>query len=495
MSRALALVFLSTFGAMSGFYLLLSVLPLYVTSIGVGKVGAGSVTAALMFSTVAAELCTPWLVGRFGRRRVLVVGMALLGAPALTLPGSASLAAILVVCVVRGLGFAITVVVTGAIVASLVPPERRGEGLGLYGLVIGVPSVIALPLGVWLTGQIGYTPVFIAGAVTTLCGAAAALGVDASNTPATLPGAPSPEPLPPSATPGVPIGPSVAPEPFLAAPCGEGVAGTSTAPRSRSAVPSSTPPPPSVVFGGGASEETPATPTSRIDTHGAPAAPPEHGARRDRRGPSHGPEAPVAAGGREVDGVPDKPFGVLAALRTGGLVRPAVAFSATAMAAGAIFTFLPVAVGHGSGTLAAAALLAMSMSATFARWWAGRDGDRHGSGRLLLPGVLVAAAGVLGLVLIGSPVAVMAGAVVFGAGYGAAQNTSLTSMFEQVSASGYGTVSALWNLAFDAGLGVGAAGFGVLASRTGYPAAFAVTTALMFGMLIVARDGRRGSAR
>jgi predicted MFS family arabinose efflux permease len=50
-------------------------------------------------------------------------------------------------------------------------------------------------------------------------------------------------------------------------------------------------------------------------------------------------------------------------------------------------------------------------------------------------------------------------------------------------------VSAIWNLAFDAGIGVGAFGFGVVAARTGYPAAFALTAALMLAGLAL-RPGR-----
>ncbi|MFI5684993.1 hypothetical protein [Streptomyces sp. NPDC051636] len=41
----------------------------------------------------------------------------------------------------------------------------------------------------------------------------------------------------------------------------------------------------------------------------------------------------------------------------------------------------------------------------------------------------------------------------------------------------YGTVTALWNLGYDAGLGVGAAGFGLAAGHTGYPWTFALTAA------------------
>ena len=122
LNRALLLVFVASFGAMTGFYLLLSVVPLYAESVGAGGVGAGLVTGALMATTVAGELAIPGLLARFGHRAVLAVGLVLLGAPALALPAASTMAAILAVSVVRGLGFAICVVVGGALVAALVPP-------------------------------------------------------------------------------------------------------------------------------------------------------------------------------------------------------------------------------------------------------------------------------------------------------------------------------------------------------------------------------------
>jgi hypothetical protein len=51
-------------------------------------------------------------------------------------------------------------------------------------------------------------------------------------------------------------------------------------------------------------------------------------------------------------------------------------------------------------------------------------------------------------------------------------------------------VSAVWNLAYDAGMGLGAAGFGVLAVRTGYPAAFALAAAVPPAVLTVASARR-----
>jgi predicted MFS family arabinose efflux permease len=369
-NRALLLVFAIGFGEATSFYLLLSVVPLYATSVGAGGVGAGLATGALMFATVAGELATPGLVGRYGYRLVLAAGLLLLGAPPLALAASGSLAAILAVCLVRGLGFGIMVVVAGALVASLLPPARRGEGLGLFGLAVGVPSVVALPLGVWLAGRVGYPPVFVAGAAAALAGLVV------------VPGLPAREP--------------------------------------------------------------------------------------DQ----------------------ERPVGILAGLRTPALLRPSLAFSATTVAAGVVVTFLPLAVPRAAGSLAASALLVQAATATAARWWAGRHGDRHGTARLLPPGVLLAAVGMLALVPSAGAAGVVVAMLLFGAGFGVTQNASLTLMLERVPASAYATVSALWNLAYDAGLGLGAAGFGLLSAGTGYPVAFALTGVLTLAALLPARRDR-----
>ena len=357
-SRALFMYFISAFGSMTSFYLLLSVVPLFATAAGVGRVGAGLTTGALMLTTVAAELVTPALLARLGYRAVLSAGLVLLGAPALALTASAGLATILAVCLVRGIGLAILVVAGGALVAMLVPAERRSEGLGLLGVVVGVPAMLALPLGVWLAEHVGFGAVFVAGAVASL----ACLAV-------------------------------------------------------------------------------------------MPALP-----------------------GREARAA--QPIGVLEGLRTPAQTRPALIFLLSAMGTGIVVTFLPLAM-RSSARLAALALLANTVATTAARWCAGRYGSRHGQARLLVGGVVTAAIGMLALGFIGSPMAVGAGAVLLGVGFGVAQNSSLALMFERASVSGYDMVSAVWNLAYDAGLGIGAAGFGGLVVAVGYSGGFAIAAGIM----------------
>src|SRR5262249_56464830 len=98
----------------------------------------------------------PRLVTRYGHRTALAAGLVLLGAPALMLAVSASTAVIVTVCVVRGIGFGITCVSGGALTASIIPAEPRGEGLALFRAVGGRPSVVALPAGLWLAPRIRY---------------------------------------------------------------------------------------------------------------------------------------------------------------------------------------------------------------------------------------------------------------------------------------------------------------------------------------------------
>lgn len=366
LTRPLMLRFVSMIGASVSFFLLLSVVPAYATASG-----AGPATGALMLSTVLGELAAPRFVARYGYRVALIAGLSLLGAPALVLTVSHSLAWIVLICLVRGLGFALTLVAGGALTASLIPAERRGEGLALVGVVSGVPSLIALPLGVWLAAHVGCTPVAVAAGVAALAAVAS--------------------------VPGLP----------------------------------------------------------------------------DREATS------------------EKPVGMVAALRTGALARPAIVFATTALATGIIVTFLPLAVPAAASGVVAVALFTQPAASTAARWAAGRYGDRHGPARLVLPSLLLSAGGMLITAFTGSPVAVVAGVAVFGVGFGIAQNATLTLMYARVPASGYGTVSALWNLAYDGGMGVGAVGFGTLAGPAGYAAAFAITGALMLVALVPAvRDLR-----
>src|SRR2546430_5658388 len=63
-SGRFAAALLSSFGALTSFYLLLSVTPMYAMSAGAGSAGAGLVTRSLLPTTGLAPFAPPPLLGR-----------------------------------------------------------------------------------------------------------------------------------------------------------------------------------------------------------------------------------------------------------------------------------------------------------------------------------------------------------------------------------------------------------------------------------------------
>ena len=174
----------------------------------------------------------------------------------------------------------------------------------------------------------------------------------------------------------------------------------------------------------------------------------------------------------------------------GAALRLPLIFAAATIAAGVLDSFLPLAKGIPTN-LCSAALLVQAITATLSRWQAGRHGDRYGHARLLIPALAVAAAGMAAMMALGSPVVILAGMVLFGAGFGVTENATFALLIGQLPEA---KASALWNFAYDAGYGAGPVVFGLICVRTGYPAAFALAGALIFAAVPLALRERKAVA-
>jgi len=174
----------------------------------------------------------------------------------------------------------------------------------------------------------------------------------------------------------------------------------------------------------------------------------------------------------------------------GAALRLPLIFAAATIAAGVLDSFLPLAKGIPSN-LSSTALLVQAITATFSRWQAGKHGDRYGHTRLLIPALAVTALGMAAMMALGSPVAIFAGVVLFGAGFGVIENATFALLIEQLPEA---RASVLWNLAYDAGYGAGPVAFGLICVRTGYPAAFALTGTLILAAVPAALRERNADS-
>ncbi|CAN5869771.1 MFS transporter [soil metagenome] len=194
-----------------------------------------------------------------------------------------------------------------------------------------------------------------------------------------------------------------------------------------------------------------------------------------------------------AQGFVESSAGIFAALQRGTLLRIFLVFTATTMAAGVVLTFLPLAA-PGSGLFSAVGgLLIFGTATTVSRWWAGRFGDRRNPHLLLAPGLLACALGMICLPVGG--VALLIGAALFGTGFGLLQNASLILTMKRVSDSEHAMGSTLWNVAFDAGTGLGAFLFGFIIPLTGFFWAFALSAGLVASSLALVYLDRHPPAK
>jgi predicted MFS family arabinose efflux permease len=360
-----ALVGVTVLGFAS-YCLTLASLPTYAVAGGAAESTAGIVTAVFLVATIAVQLTVPALTARFGVGPVLVAGLVAMGAPSPFYVLGDGLGWISALSAIRGGGFAVLTVLGATLAAQVAPPERRGESIGLYGLAIAVPNLIAVPAGVALV----------------------------------LDGHPA----------------------WLSWLAASPVLGVLLVPVLVRAV-----------------------------------------------GPQ--PEPGPAGSGRAT---------VLAAL------PPSLVLFVVTLAGGGLVTFLPI--DRPDGALATAALLLFGLTGGITRWRSGVLADRLGSRRLLPLALGLSAVGLV-VVAIGLGAGdawVLAGAAVFGAGYGAVQNLTLLTAFARAGEGGTTAASAMWNASFDAGTALGALALGIVAAGIGLPWTYALVGVLLAAFLPLA---------
>lgn len=184
---------------------------------------------------------------------------------------------------------------------------------------------------------------------------------------------------------------------------------------------------------------------------------------------------------------------------------PALAVTSLSMSFGAVSSFLPAAVQEldpVTGAVIGGFMLSITGgSAMVLRYASGVIADRNGRpGATMIPGQLMGFTGVLLMALVianGWPVwwLVLAG-VLFGGGFGIVQNEALLSMFFRLPRSRVSEASAVWNISYDAGTGLGSFLLGAVAAQAAYSGAYAVGAGIVvLGILATLADRFVGAHR
>ncbi|MGY5386147.1 MFS transporter [Bacillus spizizenii] len=125
------------------FEMLLPTLPLFVTAIGGGAKQVGLVTGIFMISAIAIRPFAGVLAKRFNKKYLLIFGIVISACSTGAYYLASDVSALLLIRLIHGAGFGLATTYFATIAAEIIPKERRGEGIGYF----GVGETIAVSVG------------------------------------------------------------------------------------------------------------------------------------------------------------------------------------------------------------------------------------------------------------------------------------------------------------------------------------------------------------
>ncbi|MCY9339151.1 MFS transporter [Bacillus haynesii] len=125
------------------FEMLLPTLPLFVTAIGGGAKQVGYVTGIFMISAIAVRPFAGALALRFNKKYLLILGIVISAFSTGAYYLASDVSVLLLIRLIHGAGFGLATTYFATIAAEIIPKERRGEGIGYF----GVGETIAVSIG------------------------------------------------------------------------------------------------------------------------------------------------------------------------------------------------------------------------------------------------------------------------------------------------------------------------------------------------------------
>lgn len=159
-TRDFLLICLTNLAVFTGFQMLMPTMPVYVQSLGGSETMMGLVIGIFTLSAVAVRPLVGWALDTVGRKAVLVLGLALFVISALLYGWASSVAFLLGIRLLHGFGWGFSTTAAGTVAADVIPPERLGEGMGVFGLAGTIAMAVAPAMGLYMIGRFSFVLLF-----------------------------------------------------------------------------------------------------------------------------------------------------------------------------------------------------------------------------------------------------------------------------------------------------------------------------------------------
>jgi MFS family permease len=143
------------------FYLLMTSMALYaVERFRASDTLAGLASSSFIIGSVFARIFAGWLLDVVGRRRLLLAALLVFVAASLLYIPAGSLPLLLALRIIHGMAFGAGSTAVAASVQTLIPPARRSEGTGYFGLSTTLSIALGPFLAVLLSAGGSYAGLF-----------------------------------------------------------------------------------------------------------------------------------------------------------------------------------------------------------------------------------------------------------------------------------------------------------------------------------------------
>jgi predicted MFS family arabinose efflux permease len=167
-SRDFMFIFLANFFIFLGFQMTLPTIPLFVEHLGGNDQLIGFVVGIFTFSALIVRPFAGRMLETKGRGFIYLTGLAIFVVSVGSFGFASGIVFLFLMRIVQGIGWGFSTTASGTIATDLIPPQRRGEGMGYFGLSGNVALAMGPTLGLALAAAITFQQLFLISAILGL---------------------------------------------------------------------------------------------------------------------------------------------------------------------------------------------------------------------------------------------------------------------------------------------------------------------------------------
>ncbi|SET37671.1 Predicted arabinose efflux permease, MFS family [Salinibacillus kushneri] len=152
---------LANFFIFLGFQMTLPTIPLFVEKLGGNDQLIGIIVGVFTFSALLLRPYAGHALESRGRQFVYMIGLGVFVLSVGSYAFATSIVFLFIMRILQGMGWGFSTTAAGTIATDIIPPARRGEGMGYFGLSGNLALAFGPSLGLTLAGVMSFTYLFL----------------------------------------------------------------------------------------------------------------------------------------------------------------------------------------------------------------------------------------------------------------------------------------------------------------------------------------------